>query len=125
MSIGPLGRSAKGSAASLAETFWNLLKKDYLQELQKRPVNSRNKFEVIVGDLVLVHESNLPTLNWLRGRVTKLMHGKDGIVRNVMVKKENGEKARDVRYLSFLPFEKAECVPVIGTFKNKIKLKNK
>ena len=62
----------------------------YLLELREvhcytprlKGVNSR----VCIGDVVLVHDENLPRGLWKLGRVKELMRGGDGNVRGAVVK---------------------------------------
>lgn len=92
----------------IQQKFWNQWYHQYLLQLQKRPVNFREKFQFELGDMVLVKDENLPPLKWLMGRIIKMFPGKDRVVRNVRVKTQHGEKERNVRYLCFLPFIKPE-----------------
>ena len=86
------------------QRFWSVWYHDYLNTLQTRPVNFREKSTFNIGDMVLIHDSNLPPLKWLLGRIVKLFPGKDKIVRNVRLITRYGDKDRHVRYLRPLPF---------------------
>jgi Family of unknown function (DUF5641) len=86
------------------QKFWQSWHREYLQTLQKRPKGFRESHKFQVGDMVLIHESNTPSMKWLVGRIVKVYPGKDGIVRKVEVKTKEGLKTRHVNYLSLLPF---------------------
>lgn len=89
------------------QQFWHSWYHDYLHNLQKRPKHFREKFEVRVGDMVLLVDRNLPSMKWMMGRVIQLFPSKRSkIVRNVKVITQFGTKERDIRYLCFLPFER-------------------
>lgn len=87
------------------QQFWRLWYQDYLNQLQKRPINFREKFEIKIGDMVLLKDSNLPPMKWLMGRIIKLYPGRDNVVRNVKVKTQYGDKDRNIRYVCLLPME--------------------
>ena len=90
----------------ITQHFWKLWYQDYLQQMQKRPINFREKHEFKIGTMVLLKDDNLPPMKWLMGRIIKLFPGKDKVIRNVRVKTQHGEKERNVRYLCLLPFQK-------------------
>ena len=99
------------------QKFWNRWYSEYLHTLQQRPVKFREVYKFQVNDLVLLKDSNLPPMKWLRGRVVELFpNPKDKVVRNVKVKTQYGFKERHVKYLCLLPmereaFESPQCVP--------------
>lgn len=86
------------------QKLWDRWYHEYLHHLQTRPQQFREVNEFLVGDMVLLKDSNLPPMKWNIGRVNKLLPDKHGIVRNVVVKTANGEKQRHVKYLAYLPF---------------------
>lgn len=90
---------------SFAQHIWKRWHREYLHTLQNRPkwTNSQKNFEI--GDLVLVHEDNVSPLQWKRGRVTKVIPGRDQVVRVVEVKTASGLFTRPTVKLSPLPVE--------------------
>lgn len=57
------------------------------------------------GDLVLLKESNLPSLLWRRGRILRLIFGEDGTPRVAQVFVEGSVLRRAVSSLSRLPVD--------------------
>ena len=60
--------------------------KEYVPALQERQKWHRPRRNAQVGDLVLVVDQDLPRGKWHLGRVVRVIHGKDGLVRTVNVK---------------------------------------
>jgi hypothetical protein len=89
----------------IQQKFWQLWYHDYLRQMQTRPAGFREEVKFKLGDLVLLRDENLPPMKWLLGRIVKMFPGKDKVVRNVRVKTQDGDKERNVRYLSLLPVE--------------------
>ena len=58
---------------------------EYLAKLQERQLHKNRKFNnscnVKVGDVVLIKDVNKPRITWWKGRVEKLIEGKDGLVK--------------------------------------------
>ena len=63
---------------------------EYLAKLQERQLHKNRKFNnccsVKVGDVVLIKDVNKPRMTWRKGRVEKLIKGKDGLVRDSEIK---------------------------------------
>ena len=70
--------------------FWRRWRTEYLLELREahRYLGNKGgvKHSVNVGDVVVVHDENLPRGLWRLGRVEELMTGTDGKVRSVALK---------------------------------------
>ena len=86
-------------------SFWERWSRDYLNYLQTR---SKWKIDgqdgnIQPGDLVLIHEDNLPPQSWPMGRVLQLHPGPDGIVRVVTLKVQGGTTKRATNKLFMLP----------------------
>jgi len=58
----------------MSQHFWNKWSAEYLTNLQQR-TKKAERATIAPGQLVLVKEDNLPTLQWLLGRVTKVTTG--------------------------------------------------
>lgn len=56
-----------------------------------------------VGNLVIIKDSNTPTLQWKMGRITEVYPGSDGVVRVAMVYTNSESKKRAVRLPYPLP----------------------
>lgn len=88
--------------------FWQRWQVEYLTTLQERKKWRREKENVKVGLLVLIRNENLPPAQWRLGRIVELLPGKDGLVRNVIVKTEKGAFKRPVQKICILPVDSAE-----------------
>ncbi|XP_062557572.1 uncharacterized protein LOC134222444 [Armigeres subalbatus] len=67
----------------LREHFWKAWSRDYLSCLQSRKKNQKLEANVIPGMVVLVHNRNLPPLQWKLGVVTKVFPGVNGLEINI------------------------------------------
>jgi hypothetical protein len=84
----------------LVQHFWNRFIREYLPTLMKRVkwMSKGRQFEI--GDIVtivLIVDYNLPRAKWNLGRVVNTFPGKDGVVRNVQLRTQNGEYKRSVQ----------------------------
>lgn len=89
----------------MMEHFWTRWTNEYLTTLQERKKWRREKENVKLGQLVLIRDENLPPAHWKLARIVDLLPGKDGLVRNVVVKTQNGAFKRPIQKLSILPIE--------------------
>ena len=81
--------------------FWRRWHHDYLNQLQQRTKWQKGtgpKLEI--GDLVLLHEQNVPPMRWKLGRIVDTHRGGDDILRVVSVKTKNGVFRRAVSKVS-------------------------
>ncbi|XP_066921186.1 uncharacterized protein, partial [Clytia hemisphaerica] len=92
------------------EHFWKRWKTEYLLELREthKKLARKNSSEMInENDIVLINEENVKRNDWRRGRVSKLLRGRDGKVRGaelvVVNKYGNGILRRPINKL--FPFE--------------------
>lgn len=65
----------------IQQHFWQRWQKEYVSELQQRTKWRVNYAKLTIGDLVLLHEDNVPPLSWRLGRVARLFPGPDGVSR--------------------------------------------
>ncbi|XP_065370901.1 uncharacterized protein LOC135963050 [Calliphora vicina] len=70
------GRGNKGGSlkrfrllSSLKEHFWAVWQRDYVRDLQQRAKWRTPNNNLKVGDVVIVHEDNLPPQKWVLGKV--------------------------------------------------------
>lgn len=61
--------------------------------------------KIKVGEVVIVHEDNLPPQKWLVGRVVEVETSNDGKIRVASVKTANGMYRRPIHKLAVLPHE--------------------
>ena len=78
--------------------FWNRWVKEYLLELRNahRYPNTQHQSQPAarVGDIVVIHDSDLPRGFWKIARITRLIIGKDGHPRGAILQvAERGEQA--------------------------------
>ncbi|XP_063383320.1 uncharacterized protein LOC134669601 [Cydia fagiglandana] len=100
-----------------ARTRWHLSQKifqdifkrwktEYLTQLTARTKWQEPQQNIEIGNMVVIHEDNLPPGKWAMGRVIDVHPGKDGHVRVVTLKTKSGELKRPITKLSLLPIDK-------------------
>lgn len=111
--VRPLGPSVKDTPDNRLDR-WELLHKmeqrfaqwwrhDYLAFKQQRNKWKAPKENMSVGELVFLVDDNLPPGQWLIGRIESTIPGRDGLVRNVVVKTKHGNYTRDITKCCHLP----------------------
>lgn len=99
------GRKLWSERRKMIEHFWKRWEVEYLTTLQERKKWRREKENVQVGQLVILKDENLPPAQWKMGRIIETLPGKDGLVRNVMVKTEKSCFKRPVQKICILPVD--------------------
>ncbi|XP_055619018.1 uncharacterized protein LOC129764190 [Toxorhynchites rutilus septentrionalis] len=97
-------RSRFDHITAIVQHFWSRFQLEYISSLQER-FKWHKKVAVKIGQLVLVKKDNMPVQKWLLGRITETFAGKDGVVRVVNIKTQNGIMKRAVSKLCFLPID--------------------
>lgn len=95
----------------LADNFWSRWFKEYLPTLHARGFR-RSYWNISVGDVVFVADSNLPRGSWPLGRVVKVIMGTDGMVRVADVRTRAGTLRRPSRRLLIINSE-SQPVPTV------------
>lgn len=85
------------------QDFWKRWKREYLCQLQGRTKRWKSAVPIDIGTLVVIHEDNLPPLQWKLGRIMKIHPGEDGTVRVVTLKTAKGLLTRPVEKICILP----------------------
>lgn len=86
--------------------FWKRWKQEYLNHLQQRSKKfSSIHPNLLVGQLCLIKEDNLPPCSWITGRVIQVHPGPDGKVRVATLFTTKGEIKRSIGKLCLLPLE--------------------
>lgn len=88
------------------QIFWKKWRLEYLNNLQQR--NKKSSVvqpNLIVGQLCVVKDDNLPPCTWITGRVIKVHPGPDGLIRVATLHTSKGEIKRSISKLCILPFE--------------------
>jgi hypothetical protein len=83
--------------------FWEKYHKFHLQEIAHRTKWHKPEKDLKVGDLVLLHEDNVPPLMWRRGLIDQVTPGSDGKVRLLHIKTATGQFERTVGKVVLLP----------------------
>lgn len=89
----------------LLQQFWKRYQLEVLNELQSRQKWFSQPINLKVGMLVLIKEQNVPPLKWITGRILKLVPGKDGITRTVLIKTQSSTFERAVNNVCVLPID--------------------
>ncbi|KAL7724294.1 hypothetical protein ACLKA6_012217 [Drosophila palustris] len=90
--------------SSLKRMFWQRRSREYVLGLQTRAKWHQQQQNIAVGDLVVIAEDNMPSQQWLVGRVKEVHVGQDGMVRVVDVKTaKGGNYKRPIHKLAPLP----------------------
>ncbi|CAK1582291.1 unnamed protein product [Parnassius mnemosyne] len=91
----------------ILQQIWKKWKSEYLLELTVRTKWFRPQRNIEIGDLVTIHDDNLPAGKWPMARVFELHPGSDGHVRVGTLKTEKGYLKWPIVKLSILPIQKA------------------
>lgn len=89
----------------LKQQFWLQWVRDYVLNLQQRCKWLKSCENIKVGELVIVHEDNIPPQHWLLARVVQAIPGRDGKVRVVDLKTSKGVLRRSIHKIAPLPIE--------------------
>ncbi|KAL7725825.1 hypothetical protein ACLKA6_015908 [Drosophila palustris] len=89
--------------SAVKERFWASWSRDYLLGLQQKHRWTREEQNLEVDAVVLIHEDNVPSQNWLLGVVTDVVKGADGKVRVAVVRTKSGVYKRAIHRLAPLP----------------------
>lgn len=102
-------RSSWKLARYISDQFWNRWLKEYLPMITRRCKWFDDTRELAVDDLVMV--VNGTTRNqWIRGRIEEVFHGKDGRVRQALVRTSTGTIRRPAVKIAVLDVEE-NCNP--------------
>ncbi|XP_037942575.1 uncharacterized protein LOC119675447 [Teleopsis dalmanni] len=83
--------------------FWRRWQHEYLCTLQSRNRWQHSTRNLRVGDLVIIHDDNLPPMKWLLARIIRTVTGADGKVRVAEVKTPETTLTRPIAKLALLP----------------------
>ena len=86
----------------LSDHIWHRWLHEYLPSLNVRQKWNKENRNHVIGDIVLVIDSNRPRGQWSLGRVQEVMPSKDGKVRTVKVKTSQGIYVRPVAKICLL-----------------------
>ncbi|CAG2192602.1 unnamed protein product [Mytilus edulis] len=86
----------------IANLFWSRWVREYLPMLQERQKWHKQRRNLMVGNIVIVVDSNAPRNSWPMGRITEIIPDRNGLVRQVKVKIGNNVLTRPVDKLCTL-----------------------
>lgn len=81
----------------LVEELRKRFRKEYLSQLLQKSSKKKRSPELKLGEIVLVGDDHSKRLNWPLAKVVELIPGKDGHVRTVKVKTQNGVLLRPIQ----------------------------
>lgn len=89
----------------IRQHFWQKWSREYLTQLQQRPINKSRSTKIDISTMVVIHEENLSPLKWQLGRVSAVHPGSDGIVRVVSINTRSGVLKRAIKTISVVPVD--------------------
>jgi transposase InsO family protein len=98
-------------AQRMADQFWERWVREYLPTLIRREKWHDTAKPIMVDDVVIVVDDQLPRNNWTKGIITGTFPGKDGIVRAVDVKTTTGTFRRPVAKICRLDVHREDKDP--------------
>lgn len=87
------------------QQFWQLWKRDYLHSLQHRQKWLKERFNLKIGDIVLIKEDKLAPYKWMMGRIIHTYPGPDNKVRVCDINTKIGSVRRPIIKLAPLPVD--------------------
>ncbi|XP_037809650.1 uncharacterized protein LOC119602292 isoform X1 [Lucilia sericata] len=87
---------------NLKNGVWKRWIKEYLPELTRRSKWFAPSSPLCSGSLVLICDVNEPRSKWKRGRVLRLIFGKDGVARSADIRTSTGVLSRPINKLAVL-----------------------
>lgn len=100
-----IGRRLWIERQKMTEHFWKRWENEYLTTLQERKKWRKEKENVRIGQLILLKDENLPPAQWRMGRIIELLPGKDGLVRNILVRTDRTTLKRPIQKICILPVD--------------------
>ena len=91
--------------SALKRTFWPAWFKDYILGFQGKTKWQAAKLSLKTGDLLIIHEDNLSSQQWLLGRIVTIIVGRDGHVRVAEVLARGSVFKRRIGKLALLPMD--------------------
>ena len=89
----------------LKQRFWEVWQREYIQTLQQKSKWLKPQGNIKVGQIVILHEDNLPPQQWILARVIQTISGKDNKVRVVEVRTTKGTFRRSIHKIAPLPLD--------------------
>jgi hypothetical protein len=87
----------------MVQRLWRCWSNGYLHQLQQRNKWKEIQPNVMIGDLVLVKEDDLPPLVWKKAVISDIHAGRDGLIRVVTLRTAKGTFKRPITKICLLP----------------------
>lgn len=87
----------------MRQPIWKQWQREYLHHLQQRAKWNNQRKSLKVGDIVVLHDENLPPIKWFLGRIIITHPGNDELVRVVSVKTATSTLKRTILKVAVLP----------------------
>lgn len=100
--------------SSLKAHFWDEWRRDYVLDIQRRTKWCTPSDNMAIGDVVIVHEDNVPPQKWVIGKIEEVVVGTDVKVRVAVVRTPSGIYKRPIHKLARLPIEVSQAEPCKG-----------
>ena len=87
----------------VTKLFWDIWLKDYIPTLLVRGKWRQRRDNIKIDDFVLTVDPNKNRREWKTGRVIDVYPGRDGLVRVVKIRTDEGDFKRPIRRVCVLP----------------------
>lgn len=87
------------------QSYWKRFSIEYLHSLQQRQKWKKSGPDLMVNDVVLIIDDQLPSTQWLMGIVIEIIKGPDDKIRVANIKTKNGVFKRGIAKVCKLPLE--------------------
>jgi len=93
----------------LTDQFWKKFISEYVPIIQTRQKWNKTQRNIMVGDLVILVNSDLPRGKWEVARITEVFPGRDGLVRSARVKTATSSYLRPITKMCLLESAQENC----------------
>ena len=94
----------------LKQHFWNRFSNEYITLLQQKTKWMRSSATLKEGTLVVIKDKSSPPIQWLLGRIIRILPGKDGVTRVADIRTKKGVIRRAFNTICPLPTSNLEDI---------------